>query len=81
MAEEFTDGQKALIEKQIFDSLPCSTNKTCKEVEAMQLSFRWVIGLLATILIGLAFNILIAQGKASTLEYRLNRIDAVMGIK
>lgn len=47
--DEFTEGQLAVIEKKIFEALPCSTNKTCQQIVDLKttvkgIDFRtWII--------------------------------------
>jgi len=61
----FTEGQLAVIEKKIFEHLPCATNKECKQVSDMKKVIiktdnrTWFIlaAIIANILLQIAFNL------------------------
>lgn len=83
-----TEDQKIEVKGMIYEELPCSTNNTCKEVSGMKKIGWGILILLFATIVSLTLNYLESKDtterqkeSAVFLEKRLDKIDAVMGIK
>jgi len=91
-ADNFTEGQLAILDGRILKNLPCGGQNECKEVESVKRIGKGILVLLTIFIIGLAINYVKAEDtiqrqndkaemQKAFLSERLDRIDFVMGIK
>jgi len=91
-ADNFTEGQLAILDGRILKNIPCGGQHECKEVESVKRIGKGILVLLTIFIFGLVVNYLKAEDSLARqqevaaihkayLADRLDKIDVVLGIK